>query len=297
MFALRDLSSLQGRIGGDITRGANELEAGRALLKKANSDHSAALLDQSLPYFKAARTHFGEARTAIEQDGYLNAAGAVPVLNGWTGDRQRSIVGLADMGVALADAGDAGVAAGRSLIQPDTTQKGGQAMIAVLNKALPQIDLVKVDLSRPGGRGQGGRGGSSRQPETDVPQHQGLHHNPAREPRRIRPFRPSPPRAARCQWASELPGRPDRPGEPAGKRWFRGSSYSVLSTDTGALKLTAGGDVLKIDTPYPQPGQKGYVAPPNGLGTGCATHGWRLDASGSPSDFASREDGPRPVPG
>jgi len=286
VFALRDLSSLQGRIGGDITRGANELEAGRALLKKANSDHSAALLDQSLPYFKAARTHFGEARTAIEQDGYLNAAGAVPVLNGWTGDRQRSIVGLADMGVALADAGDAGVAAGRSLIQPDTTQKGGQAMIAVLNKALPQIDLVKSDLSR--AQAGAAKVDAAVLPASQRPTFLNTKASITTQLASLAEFDRFAPVPLELLGAngprSYLVAQID-PANLRGSGGFVGS-YSVLSTNNGALNLAAGGDILKLDAPYPQPGQKGYVAPPNGLKQ-FATHGWRLGDSLVSPDFAS----------
>jgi hypothetical protein len=278
---------LEAQVVGELQLGAAQLQAGTDEVKKANADHTPAVLDDAKAKFANAQVHFANAKAFLAKDAYIkDAAGAPFIGKDYVKPRLATIDAVATMGQALGRAGEDTILVDRPLLDPgDPSASAGQRLISVLGSAGPGLAQLKTDLT-------------SAAAAADLV-------NPALLP------------ASQAQTFAKTKGQIDRglagiiefqqltpalleilgangartylieqvdPAELRGGGGFIGS-FSILQADHGNLKLVRSADVATIDKyPYPQPGSKLYIAPPN-ASKQFATHGWVFGDSNYYTDF------------
>jgi len=270
----------------DLQTGASELQLGTDDIHKANQGHNVALLDQANAHFSNSRAAFADASTRTKRSWVLTQAQRLPVVGpGYLAPRLAVVTQVASMGVALDDAGQETAGVDRQLLAPASQGlTGGQRLIAVLAGAGPGLAKIQSDLARadraaalvnpkllPGSQQQaflkardkiqGGLAG--------IAEFQRL------SPVLLEILGANGPRTYLIEQVD--------PAELRGGGGFIGS-YSLLSADHGTLKLGKSGDVGAIDAPYPLPGARKYIAPPNSSKQ-FAQHGWVFGDSNFSSDF------------
>ena len=270
----------------DLQTGASELQLGTDDIHKANQGHNVALLEQANVHFAKSRDAFAGASTRLKRSRILAQAQRLPVIGpDYLVPRLAVVTEVASMGVALDDAGQETAGVDRQLLAPASPGlTGGQRLIAVLTGAGPGLAKIQSDLTRadraaglvnptllPGSQRQSFlkardkiQGGLS-----GIVEFQRL------SPVLLEILGANGPRTYLIEQVD--------PAELRGGGGFIGS-YSLLSADHGALKLGKSGDVGAIDAPYPLPGSRKYIAPPNSS-LQFAQHGWVFGDSNFSPDF------------
>ncbi len=270
----------------DLQTGASELQLGTDDIHKANQSHNVALLDQADLHFAKSRDAFAGASTRVKRNWILAQAQRLPVVGpGYLVPRLGVVTEVASMGVALDDAGQDTAGVDRQLLAPSSQGlTGGQRLITVLTGAAPALTKIQSDLAR------ADRAASLVNPIL-LPQSQRQSFLKARDKIQgglagITEFQRLSPVLLEILGANGprtyLIEQVD-PAELRGGGGFIGS-YSFLSADRGELKLEKSANVTSIDFPYPMPGNKKYVAPPNSS-LQFAQHGWVFGDSNFSPDF------------
>lgn len=258
-------TQLQDELTIHLEAGQAELEAAKTSLKAANNTHDQALIAQANVHFTTAKVQFMTARQVADSSALLRQLETMPAVGDQAKARQVAVDGIADMGVAVSDAGlELGKLDGQ-LISPPGGGQQGRNLLTVLNqtqtglvtvradlvraqKAAEQVDIKVVPLSQQGSLAKALATLAS-----------GL--------------------AAIDEFDSLLPAVTDVLGgngartylieqvNPAELRPGGGfiGTFSVLRADHGALTLVRSGDAYQLADPRPGVGQPGYVTPPGPL--------------------------------
>lgn len=278
--------ALVARLSGELQAGAGALTAGKADVSQAAAANDPAPLKAASIQFDASRTHFRNAQRLIDHDPLVQQAeGFNSYAASYVKPRRIAVENLAQMGIALADAGQDAADVEAQMITPaNAGLRGGERLIATLNIAQPFMPKITADLQT-----------AKRFADKVDPQVL-----PAAERDSFL--------KARAQIDDGVAGASEfgrlapalleilgangprtylvenlDPAELRGGGGFVGS-YILLGVNRGQIKLGLSGNVYDIDFPYPLKGQRKYVAPPNALND-FTTHGWVFGDSNFYADF------------
>lgn len=284
--------ALIGRLSAELKGGADALTAGKSDVSKAASANDPAPLKDAAVEFGLARQHFRNAQALIDTDPLVHQAETLSTYAAnYIEPRRLAIDNLAQMGLALADAGQDGADVDAQMISPANAQlRGGQRLIATLNAVKPFMPKIAADLDKAKRHADlvdvsvlpSGQRDSFLKARTQIDD--GV--AGAAEFQRLAPvlLEILGANGPRTYLVENLD-----PAELRGGGGFVGS-YILLSADQGQIKLGVSGNVYDIDYPYPVKGQRRYVAPPNSLNE-FATHGWVFGDSNFYADFPASASG------
>src|SRR5260370_261031 len=97
--------ALHGGLTRHLQIGKSELEAAKPSLKAANSTHDEKLIAQTNVHFTTAKLQFMVARQMADSSQLLQRLESLPTVGSLAQSRHTAVDGIADMGVAISDAG------------------------------------------------------------------------------------------------------------------------------------------------------------------------------------------------
>jgi len=280
-------SQLQADLTTHLQKGQIELEAARASLTSANSNHDEKLVAQANAHFSAAKVEFAAARQIADNSRLLHSLEGLPAVGQEARSRHVAVNGVADMGMAISDAGVELAKLDGQLIKP--TSSGGQegrTLLTVLNQTSTSLGAVRVDLVR----------AQKAAAEVDV---QVL---PAGQQATFAKAKATigSAIAAADEFARLVPVMTELLGgngsrtylieqvNPAELRPGGGfiGTFSVLQADHGTLKLMRSGNATEL-VGNRVPGLPGYVVPPGPIREFVPNTGWSFIDSNFFPDFWS----------
>jgi hypothetical protein len=140
-------NQLQAQLTLHLQLGQSELEAAKVSLKAANSTHDEKLIAQTNVYFTTAKLQFMLARQMADSSRLLSQLEGLPAVGNLAQSRHTAVDGIADMGVAISDAGLELAKLDGQLIAPASagSQQGG-TLLTVLNQTNSSLVIVRKDL-------------------------------------------------------------------------------------------------------------------------------------------------------
>jgi hypothetical protein len=257
---------LQAQLTVHLQKAQGELEAAKVSLKLANTNHDPKEIVNAKAHFAAAKEQFTAARKIADESQLLNRLEGAPAIGGLVRSRHTAVDGIADMGVAITDAGQGLADLDGQLIKPATAPgQGGRSLLSVLTLTSKTIVTVRADLDR-------AQKAAARVDIQVLPAGQQATFIKARGTI-------ASALAAIDQFQSLVPvisevlgGNGPRtylieqvnPAELRAGGGFIGT-YSVLRVTNGTLKLVKSGNAYDLVNPRPTVGQLGYVQPPGPL--------------------------------
>jgi hypothetical protein len=273
---------VENQVISEFTAGQAQLEAGKTLLQKATKDHSQAELDNARDDFLSARTHFNRGPEIVAQNPFLQAASVIGIP--YVATRLRAARSLALMGSSLASAALIGVDVDALLIHPQAGS-GSSGPFAVLSQMGQKVPEIRQDLANAQQAAQAVDASllSSSQASslkkavssinkalTSVDQLGSI------LPVLLEILGGNGPRGYLVEQASN-------PELRAGGGFI--GSYSIVTANSGQIKIWKSGSVDYWIYPRPVRGQPGYVEPPGPLLDFVANKSWDLADSNYFPDF------------
>jgi hypothetical protein len=139
-------TQLQAELTVHLLAGQTQLEAAKTSLKQANSNHDQALIAQATVHFTTAKVEFMVARQIADNSTLLQRLAAVPELGGMARSRHVAVDAIADVGVAIADAGRELADLDGQLIKPATKGQEAKTLLTVLNQTKTSLVKVRADF-------------------------------------------------------------------------------------------------------------------------------------------------------
>jgi hypothetical protein len=281
-------SQLQTQITVHLQLGQNELEAAKASLTLANSKHDDALIDQTNVHFTTAKLQFTVARQIADSSQLLQQLENVPSVGQMAESRHTAIDGIAEMGIAISNAGLELAKLDRQVIKPSSAGgQQGRTLLTVLDQTNTSLVLVRADFVL----------AQKAAEKVDIgvlPGSQASNFVRAKatissalaavdEFARLVPIVTEllGGNGARTYLVAQVNPSELRPGGG-----FMGT-YSVLRADHGTLKLVASGPAESLIGSRAFPGQPGYVTPPGPLKEFVPNASWSFVDSNFFPDFPS----------
>jgi hypothetical protein len=261
------VDALQAALSADLQRGSDYLVQGKDAVKRASSSNDPAPLSDAAADFEKARRSFEAAHSRVHGDFLVTNGDRVP----WFGSavvapRLRTVDAIADMGIALANAGKQGAELAAQLLRPPgPEQTGGARMIAMLEASQAYLVQVKSALQRAksaaanvdiGLLAKDQRQAFLKASEQINAWFQGLQDYERLAPVLLEVLGAAGPRTFLVEQID--------PAELRGGGGFIGS-YSLLTADKGVISLSPGLDIFTLESPYPAEGEARFVAPPAAL--------------------------------
>ena len=279
-------SQLQADLTVHLQAGQSELEAAKVSLTAANAAHDENLVAQASVHFTTAKVQFMVARQIADSSQLLHRLETLPAFGDIALSRHAAVVGIADMGIAISDAGMELAKLDGLLIKPaGAGGQQGRTLLTVLEQANSSVVIVRKDLER-------AQQSAAQVDVRVVPIGQQASLVKAKgtigsaiaavdEFQRLVPVLTEllGGNGARTYLIEQVNSAELRPGGG-----FLGS-YSVLQADHGALKLVRSGDAVELIGTRKQPGQAGYVAPPGPLHEFVPNTSWSFIDSNFFPDF------------
>ncbi|MHB8688597.1 MAG: DUF4012 domain-containing protein [Candidatus Dormibacteraceae bacterium] len=281
-------NQLEAQLTLHLQTGQRELEAAKASLKSANATHEESLVAQTNVHFTTAKLHFTVARQIADSSQVLQRLQSLPAVGDMARSRHTAVDGIADMGVAISDAGLELAKLDGQLIQPASAGgQQGRTLLTVLNQTNSSLVLVRKDLDR--------ANKSAAQVDLQVlPVAQQASFLKAKatinaalsaadEFARLVPILTEVlgGNGLRTYLIEQVNPSELRPGGG-----FIGT-YSILQANEGSLKLVSSGDAFQLSKTRTSPGQPGYVAPPGPLHEFVPNTSWSFIDSNFFPDFPS----------
>ena len=280
-------AQLQANLTADLQAGQSELEAGKTSLTEANSKHDVTFVAQATTHFVAAEDQFRAAGQLADGSLLLRVLERLPDVGNLARSRHTAVTGIADMGVAIASAGQDLSDLDAQLIQPVASSAGGRTLLTVLSETQPTVVKVRDDLTR----AQTSAG------DVDIsvlPSGQQATFLKARDTissalSGIDEFERLVPvltevlggNGYRTYLIEQL-----NPAELRAGGGFIGT-YSVLRANGGTLTILKSGDAYNLANPRPSPGQAGFIPIPSPLREVIPTTSWSFVDSNIYPDFPS----------
>ncbi len=288
-FAVKgQATDLQAQLTNHLQLGQSELEAAKASLKQANTTHEIELVSEAKAHFISAKVQFMVAGQIADDSRLLHQLEGVPEVGALARSRHTSVDGIAEMGVAISDAGlDLSDLAGLLIKPPTGGGQEGRTLLTVLEQTNSSLVKVRAKFARaqtaagrvdvqvlPGGQ----QASFVKARETIGTALAGLD-----EFQRLVPVLTEVlgGNGARTYLIEQVNPAELRPGGG-----FMGT-YSVLRADHGALKLVKSGNAYDLSDPRPVQGQAGYVAPPPPFRALIGDKSWSFIDSNFFPDFPS----------
>lgn len=281
---------LQAQLTAHLQTGQGELEAAKATLTSANANHDVALITRAAEHFTAAKSEFTAARQIADGSKLLSQLEVLPSVGQMATSRHAAVDGIADMGVAISDAGLELSRLEGQLIEPaNAGGQQGQSLLAVLEKTKQSLVVVRKDFDR-------AKQAAARVDFRVVPVAQqatflkakatiGSAIAAADEFERLVPILTEllGGNGARTYLVTQVNPAELRPGGG-----FIGS-YSIVRADQGVVKLVRSGDAVELigNRAARGPGKPGYVLPPGPLREFVPANTWSFIDSNFFPDFPS----------
>jgi hypothetical protein len=278
---------LQASLASDLQAGQRELEAGKTLLTQANSKHDPALITQAINSFVTAKADFLSASQQADNSRILRYLEYAPAVGQLASSRHVAVDNIAQMGAALADAGQAVSNLDGEIIKPTSSGEAGQTLLTVLNKVQAGLVNVRADLAT-------AQRAATKVDATVLPAGQQATFLKARasidsavtgfaEFERLVPV-----------LTDVLGGNGTRkylveqvnPAELRAGGGFIGT-YSVIQADHGSLTVIKSGSAYDLIEPRPLPGQLGFIPQPTPYREIIPQVSWSFVDSNIYPDFAS----------
>ena len=283
-----DAKQLQAQITVHVKSGQSELEAGKASLKLANSNHDQALIAQTNVHFTSAKLQFMVARQIADGSHLLQSLEVVPSLGDLVQSRHTAVDAIADMGMAISNAGLELARLDGLLIQPSSAGgQQGRSLLTVLNETSTSLGVVRKDLDR-------AQKAAAQVDINVLPADQQAGFLKARATiasalAAVGQFDQLVPiitemlggNGARTYLFEQVNPAELRPGGG-----FIGT-YSVLQASQGSLKLIKSGNATDFIGTRAAPGQPGYITPPGPIREFVPNTSWSFIDSNFFPDFAS----------
>jgi hypothetical protein len=276
---------LEDDISRDFVSAQAHLEAGKAKLEKANTDHNVALVGDARTEFLAAKADFSKARSRLDSNPLLFVGTYLPIASTYVAPRTRTVQGLTDMGLALSQAALLGADVDALFLKPDGQGAGAAKLLNVLKEAEPKLRAFKADLEKarqalamvdPAVLPAAQREAVTKAAATVAKGVASIDQVTSLVPALIEILGGNGPRTYLIEQVN--------PAELRAGGGFIGT-YSLMSADAGELKLVKSGDIGDIDYPRPLQGQDGYTPPPPPLLEFIGTKSWVLGDSNFYPDF------------
>jgi len=281
-------NALQAQLTLHLQIGQSELEAAKTSLKAANSTHDESLIALTNVHFTTAKLQFMVARQMADSSQLLQRLEGLPSVGSLAQSRHTAVDGIADMGVAISDAGLELAKLDGQLIAPAAAGgQQGRTLLTVLNQANSSLVIVRKDLDL-------ALKAAAKVDIRIVPAGQQASFLKAKGTI-------TTAIAAADEFASLVPiitellgGNGARtylveqvnPSELRPGGGFIGT-YSVLQANQGALKLIKSGNATDLIGSRAAPGQPGYVAPPGPIREFIPNTSWSFIDSNFFPDFPS----------
>jgi hypothetical protein len=281
-------SQLQAQLTVHLQLGQSELEAAKTTLKAANSTHDEKLIAQTNVHFTTAKLQFMVARQMADSSQLLSNLEGLPAVGNLAQSRHTAVDGIADMGVAISDAGlELAKLDGQLIAPPSASGQQGRTLLTVLNQTSTSLVIVRKELAL-------AQKAASTVDLRIVPTGQQASFLNAKgtiataiaasdEFEQLVPVITEVlgGNGARNYLIEQVNPAELRPGGG-----FIGT-YSVLRADQGTLKLIRSGDAVELIGSRAPPGRPGYVAPPGPLREFVPNTSWSFVDSNFFPDFAS----------
>jgi hypothetical protein len=137
---------LQANLTTHLQAGQGELEAGKEALKQANAKHDASLVTVASTDFLAAKGEFMSAGQLADDSRFLHYLEYVPAVGQLARTRHDAVDGIAQMGAALADAGNEVSRLDGEIIKPPSSSEAGRTLLTVLDVVKTGLVNVRADL-------------------------------------------------------------------------------------------------------------------------------------------------------
>jgi len=253
---------LQADLTAHLQSGQTELEAARTSLTAANTTHDSTLVSQASVHFTTAKLHFTVARQMANSSQMLIRMEDLPTVGGPVSSRHKAVNGIAEMGIAISDAGVELANLEGQLIKPPSGGQQGRTLLTVLEQTRVSLVKVRADLARAqksaagvdvGVLPAGQQASFVKARDTISSALTGLD-----EFERLVPVLTEMlgGNGARTYLIEQV-----NPAELRGGGGFIGT-YSLLRADHGSLKVIRSGNAFDLAEPRPLIGQRGYVTPP-----------------------------------
>jgi Protein of unknown function (DUF4012) len=140
---------LQAQLTVHLQKAQGELEAAKVSLQAANSTHDPKQITQAKAHFTSASAQFTAARQIADKSQLLGILERVPSVGGLVRSRHTAVDGIAEMGVAICDAGQELADLAGQLIKPASGGgQSGRTLLTVLALTNTSIVKVRADLDR-----------------------------------------------------------------------------------------------------------------------------------------------------
>ncbi len=281
-------NQLQAQLAVHLQMGQSELEAAKASLKSANATRDESLIAQTNVHFTTAKVQFMLARQMADTSQLLQRLESLPTVGALAQSRHTAVDGIADMGIAISDAGIELANLDGQLIKPASTGgQQGQTLLAVLNQTNSSLVIVRKDLDL-------AQQAAARVDIGVVPAGQQASFLKAKgtittaiaaadEFARLVPIMTEilGGNGTRSYLIEQVNPSELRPGGG-----FIGT-YSVLQASQGSLKLIRSGSATDLIGSRSAAGQPGYVAPPGPIREFIPNTSWSFIDSNFFPDFPS----------
>jgi hypothetical protein len=137
---------LQASLAADLEAGQRDLEAGKALLTKANSKHDTSLITDAINKFVTAKSNFLSAGKRADDSRLLHYLEYAPAIGDFARSRHKAVDNIALMGAALADAGQDVANLDAEIIKPPSSSEAGRTLLTVLDVVNHGLGKVRADL-------------------------------------------------------------------------------------------------------------------------------------------------------
>ena len=142
------VDQLQANLAATFQAGQHELEAGKDSLKEANTKHDPKLINQAVDHFVAAKVQFLAANHLADNSRLLKYSESVPAVGEFAYSRHMAVVGIAQMGAALSDAGQEISAINAQFLGSTAKRDAGRSLLSLVDDARPRLPQVRADLVR-----------------------------------------------------------------------------------------------------------------------------------------------------
>jgi hypothetical protein len=279
-------SQLQAELTAHLQAGQSELEAAKTSLKEANSKHDQTMIAQANVHFTTARVQFMVARQMADASPLLQRLETMPEVGAMARSRHVAVDAIADVGVAIADAGRELADLDGQLVKPAVKGQEAKTLLTVLNQTKTSLVKVRADFVRakaaaalvdlkvlPGAQ----RAGFVKAKATLDTALAAMDDFDRLVPVITELVGGNGPRTYLVEQVNQAELRPGG--------GFIGT-FSVIQANQGTVKLIRSGRGPDLSYPRASPGQTGYVTPPGPFREWLPNTGWSFQDSNFYPDFA-----------
>jgi hypothetical protein len=271
----------------DLQAGQRALEAGKASLTEANSKRDTSLVTQATAHFATAKANFLAASQLADNSRLLRYLEQIPAVGASVHSRHAAVDGVAEMGVALSEAGQELSSLDGQLIGPPGSGQAAHTLLTTLDETQAGVLKLRLDLDR--------AQRAAEQVEVQVlPVSQQATFLKARDAiaaaqsglDEFGRLVPVLKEALGGNGVRTILIEQVNPAELRAGGGFIGT-YSLVRTDHGTLTVIKSGDAYDLANPRPLPGQPGFIPQPSPYREVIPDGSWSFVDSNIYPDFPS----------